>query len=61
MRALKGESVVIADAVNGIGRAIAEEGVSEGLKVALANFYKAPLTQKETELKTLAEPCLVCG
>jgi hypothetical protein len=40
MRELKGRGVVMAGAVNGIGRAIAEDGVSEGLKVALADIYK---------------------
>ena len=35
MRERKGRGVVMAGAVNGIGRAIAEDGVGEGLKVVL--------------------------
>jgi NAD(P)-dependent dehydrogenase (short-subunit alcohol dehydrogenase family) len=43
---------VITGAASGIGRAIAERCVSEGMKVVLADIEEASLATAETELKT---------
>jgi NAD(P)-dependent dehydrogenase (short-subunit alcohol dehydrogenase family) len=42
---------VVTGAASGIGRAIAERCVSEGMKVVLADIEAAPLATAETELK----------
>jgi NAD(P)-dependent dehydrogenase (short-subunit alcohol dehydrogenase family) len=52
MKAFQGKVAVIAGAASGIGRAIAERCVSEGMKVVLADVDDANLTKAETELKT---------
>jgi NAD(P)-dependent dehydrogenase (short-subunit alcohol dehydrogenase family) len=52
MQELKGKVAVITGAASGIGRAIAERCVSEGMQVVLADIEEANLTKAETELKT---------
>ena len=51
MKNFKGTVAVITGAASGIGRAIAERCVSEGIQVVLADIDEAHLAQAETELK----------
>ena len=50
MKEFQGKVAVISGAGSGIGRAIAERCVSEGLKVVLADIDEANLAQAEAEL-----------
>jgi len=52
MREFKGKVAVITGAASGIGRAIAERCVNEGMKVVLADIDEVNLAKAETELKT---------
>ena len=52
MKEFKGKVAVITGASSGIGRAIAERCVREGIHVVLADNDRANLTKAETELKT---------
>jgi len=47
----KDKVAVITGAASGIGRAIADRCVTEGMKVVLADIEAAPLATAETELK----------
>jgi NAD(P)-dependent dehydrogenase (short-subunit alcohol dehydrogenase family) len=58
MKEFKGKVAVITGAASGIGLAIAEWCVSEGMKVVLADIEEANLTKAETELKTAGETVL---
>ena len=51
MKEFRGKVAVITGAASGIGRALAERCVSEGMKVVLADVDEASLTRAETELK----------
>jgi NAD(P)-dependent dehydrogenase (short-subunit alcohol dehydrogenase family) len=51
MKEFRGKVAVITGAASGIGRAIAERCVREGMKVVLADIDEANLTKAETELK----------
>jgi NAD(P)-dependent dehydrogenase (short-subunit alcohol dehydrogenase family) len=51
MKEFKDKVAVITGAASGIGRAIAEQCVSEGMKVVLADIEEASLAKTETELK----------
>lgn len=51
MKEFRGKVAVITGAASGIGRAIAERCVSEGMNVVLADVDEADLTLAETELK----------
>jgi NAD(P)-dependent dehydrogenase (short-subunit alcohol dehydrogenase family) len=59
MREFKGKVAVITGAASGIGRAIAERCVSEGMKVVLADIDEASLNRAESELKTADGTVLV--
>jgi len=51
MKEFRDKVAVITGAASGIGRAIAERCLTEGMKVVLADVEEANLTQAETELK----------
>jgi NAD(P)-dependent dehydrogenase (short-subunit alcohol dehydrogenase family) len=51
MKEFKGRVAVITGAASGIGRAIAERCVREGMNVVLADVDEADLARAETELK----------
>jgi NAD(P)-dependent dehydrogenase (short-subunit alcohol dehydrogenase family) len=51
MKEFKGKVAVITGAASGIGRAIAERCVREGISVVLADVDEADLARAETELK----------
>lgn len=51
MKDFKGKVAVITGAASGIGRAIAERCVTEGMSVVLADVDEADLAKAETELK----------
>jgi NAD(P)-dependent dehydrogenase (short-subunit alcohol dehydrogenase family) len=53
MKEFKGKVAVITGAASGIGRAIAERCVSEGMQVILADVDDENLAKAETELKAL--------
>ena len=53
MKEFKGKVAVITGGASGIGRAIAERCVQEGMKVVLADVEEASLAQAEAELKAL--------
>ena len=52
MKEFKGKVAVITGAASGIGRAVAERCVGEGMKIVLADIDEANLAKAETELKT---------
>ncbi|HUB80983.1 MAG TPA: SDR family NAD(P)-dependent oxidoreductase [Bryobacteraceae bacterium] len=51
MKQFKGRVAVVTGAASGIGRAIAERSVGEGMKVVLADIDEANLAKAEAELK----------
>ena len=51
MKEFRDKVAVITGAASGIGRAIAERCVREGMKVVLADIEEANLTKAEVELK----------
>jgi NAD(P)-dependent dehydrogenase (short-subunit alcohol dehydrogenase family) len=51
MPSIQGTGAVVTGAASGIGRAITERCVSEGMKVVLADIEEASLAKAETELK----------
>jgi NAD(P)-dependent dehydrogenase (short-subunit alcohol dehydrogenase family) len=51
MKEFKGKVAVITGGASGIGRAIADRCVTEGMKIVLADVEEASLTQAATELK----------
>jgi len=53
MKEFKGKVAVITGAASGIGRALAERCVREGMKVVLAGINEANLAKAEAELKAL--------
>ena len=53
MKEFKGRVAVITGAASGMGRAIAERSVSEGMKVVLADIDSTNLDKAESELKNL--------
>lgn len=53
MKEFEGRVAVITGAASGIGRAIAELCVREGMKVVLADIEEAPLAQAEARLKAM--------
>jgi NAD(P)-dependent dehydrogenase (short-subunit alcohol dehydrogenase family) len=53
MKDFKDKVAVITGAASGIGRAIAERCVNEGMKVVLADIDETPLAETETELNAL--------
>jgi NAD(P)-dependent dehydrogenase (short-subunit alcohol dehydrogenase family) len=59
MKEFKSRVAVITGAASGIGRAIAERCVSEGMKVVLADIDKEALARAETELKAKGGTALV--
>jgi NAD(P)-dependent dehydrogenase (short-subunit alcohol dehydrogenase family) len=58
MREFKGKVAVITGAASGIGRAIAEHCLNEGMKVVLADINDSDLAKAETELRSLGENVL---
>ena len=58
MKEFKGKVAVITGAASGIGRALAERCVDEGMKVVLADVDDANLKKAETELKALGATVL---
>jgi len=61
MRDFKGKVAVITGGASGIGRAIADRCVHEGIKVVLADVEEASLAQAETELKASGGTVLAVG
>ena len=61
MKDFKGKVAVITGAASGIGRAIAERCVREGMTVVLADIEEAALNQAETELKSAGGTVLAVG
>jgi NAD(P)-dependent dehydrogenase (short-subunit alcohol dehydrogenase family) len=55
MNELKGKVAVVTGAASGIGRALAERCLEEGMKVVLAGIGEANLSQAEKELKAKGE------
>ena len=51
MKEFKGKVAVITGAASGIGRAIAERCLREGMKVVLADIDEVDLAKAEAELK----------
>ena len=51
MQELQGKVAVVTGAASGIGRALADKAVAEGMKVVLADIEAGPLTETEAALK----------
>lgn len=58
MKEFKSKVAVVIGAASGIGRAVAERCVREGMKVVLADIDDANLARTEAELKHLGETVL---
>ena len=58
MNEFKDKVAVITGAASGIGRAIADRCVQEGMNVVLADIEVEALAQAEKELKTTSESVL---
>ena len=57
MRDFKGKVAVITGAASGIGRALAERCVREGMKIALADVDEANLSRAEAEMNGRGRNC----